>query len=674
MSRILLITPKFDSEFSRARTARKLNTQREMFGSLMTPLNMATIAALTPDDFEVAIWDEGARGDITDETDLGGEFDLVGVTGYIAHLPRAIQIAQIIRKRGIPVVIGGPGVSGSPDLCRDHFDVIFLGEAELTWPRFLREWQRGQHRSEYRQVERPDLALTPVPRWDLIADDISHYRLAGVQTTRGCPFDCEFCDVIHLFGRKPRHKPIDRVLTEITELEKRGARRIFICDDDFTGDPRYARDLLTELKPLNNSFQTPLNYSTQLTIDVSEREDILALMADCNFSQVLIGIETPRKASLTEANKVQNMHGDLVENVRKVQSYGIGVKAALMMGFDADDKDIFDEQWRFIEDSYVTGTNMNSIKAYPGTPLWVRLQLQDRILDVSEIYDEAPKVVSNVLPKQMTLPELLEGYGELLGKVRSWDSFKRRIKKFVDGVTRQPDVKPTDPTVRDQRMAAARGFISTLPEEVRNHVVEIMTYTMQRKPWLIERVSNSMMQHFMDWTMLQYHQTVIRKEIELYNAGRFPLDKDNSAGMIPPDFGNKMRDQMGWIYDRLSEEMLYKPGISEAFVSIFKDFLIRWGKTFKGFEDFHKVYLNELVDRHTERWNARYAEGNVDSDENTLELTRAEATSQKFIRPLLVAVEQEMRGEIRSGKVHEPVLVPLGMPGGNGGRRAVAGN
>src|SRR3989337_367090 len=165
MSRILLVSPKFDSEFSRAHGIVDIDVGQNMVQSLMVPLHLATVAALTPDDFEVDIWDEGARGEINDQTDLGKDYELVGVTGYIAHIPRAIELADVFHRRGLPVVIGGPGASGAPEACRGAFDVLFLGEAELTWPRFLCEWKQGKHLAEYRQVERPDLSQSPIPRW-----------------------------------------------------------------------------------------------------------------------------------------------------------------------------------------------------------------------------------------------------------------------------------------------------------------------------------------------------------------------------------------------------------------------------------------------------------------------------------------------------------------------------
>ncbi len=663
MGRILLVSPTFDSEFSLARDRAKLNVQRRMADSLMVPLHLATVAALTPDDFEVDIWDEGWKGNITDETDLGGEYDLVGTTGYIAQIPRCIELAKLFHRRGLPIVIGGPGVSGAPEQCREHFDVIFLGEAELTWPRFLREWKQGSHRKEYRQVERPDLSSTPVPRWDLVGEAIPHYRLAGVQTTRGCPYDCEFCDVIHLFGRKPRHKPIENVIQEVHTLHQYGAARMFLCDDDFIGDRKYAKQLLKELIPVNNSFDEPMSFSTQLTINLAQDDELLALMADCNFGQVFVGVETPRAASLGEANKVQNLRRSLVDDIRQIQSFGIGVKAGLMVGFDADDKDIFREQAEFIEEAYIAATSINTLKAYPGTPNWLRLQMQDRVLDVSEVYWLAPKVVSNVVPKQMTLPELMSGYSGLLARVRSWPKFKERMIRFVDGVSRMPQMKPPNPETRQKRMSAAKAFIDSLDPEVRAHVAEIIAYTLQKKPFMMERVGAIMMQFFMDATLLPFHQEVIQKEIDLYNAGAFKPDRDESAGMIPENLEHALRGEMPMLYGRLSSELEYKPGVQEATVSVLKDFLIRWGKGFEGFEDFHRVYLNELCDRHVERWNKRYAEGEGSFDQNVLGLTLDEATSLKFTRELLVAVEQEMRGEIRALKKHNQKMVELGTPG-----------
>jgi len=646
MSRILLVSPKFDSEFSRAQTTFGESVQDDMPDSLMVPLHLATVAALTPDGFDVDIWDEGARGEITDDTDLGRTYDLVGVTGYIAHLPRAIELAGIFRRRGITVVIGGPGVSGSPELCRGAFDVIFLGEAELTWPRFLSEWKRGTHRSEYRQVERPDLADSPAPRWDAIAADVARYRLAGVQTTRGCPFDCEFCDVIHLFGRRPRHKPVERVIQEIVQLHALGATRVFICDDDFIGDKKYAKEFLRALLPVNNAFDPPCSYSTQLTIDLAKDDELMELMADCNFTQVFIGIETPRAESLKETHKVQNLRSDLVEDCKRIQSFGLPVKAALIVGFDADDTNVFEEQLRFLEEANIAITSINTMKAYPGTPLWVRLQQEGRVVDVSDIYLDSPKVVSNILPKGMSRVELLEGYRELLQKSRAWDSFERRILAMLASVKREPKVAPLSPAVRQQRMQRlekVKAVIDRLPPDARTAIANVIGTTFQQAPYMMERVSGLLMQQFMDAVLLPYHEEVIQQQIDQTLSGKLQLDVDPSAGVIPSSFKQRLKDIMPTLYERLTNEMTDRLGVPEAIVAVLKDFLIRWGKGFEAFEDFHYVYLQELCDRHIERFNSKAGDDKTPGHGNGT-LTADHVVSKRFLTEVLVSVEQELRG------------------------------
>jgi radical SAM superfamily enzyme YgiQ (UPF0313 family) len=640
--------------------------------ALMVPLHLATVAALTPEEFEVEIWDEGARGEIDDQTELGKQYDLVGVTGYIAHIPRAIELAHVFHRRGLPVVIGGPGVSGAPEQCRGIFDVIFLGEAELTWPRFLNEWKRGAHRKEYRQVERPDLTSSPAPRWDSITADVAKYRLAGVQTTRGCPYDCEFCDVIHLFGRQPRHKPVERVIEEIKRLAALGVRRVFMCDDDFIADRRYTKELLRALIPVNNAIDPPITYSTQLTIDLAKDEELMELMADCNFTQALIGIETPRAAGLEESHKIQNLRVDLVEACKKVQSYGIAVKSSLIVGFDSDDTAIFDEQIQFVEDANIAITTVNTMKAYPGTPLWVRLQRENRVVDVTEIYSDAPKVVSNIIPKGMTRVEMLEGWLRLVRHVRSWPSFARRAKSFISGIQRKPNVAPPSPAVRQQRMERmmkAQALLADLPEDARTAITDVITHTMHTAPYMMEHMSIIMMQQAMDAAVLHFHAEMIERQIEHTLSGRMKLAPDPSAGMIPVNFKSQVRSVLPDIWDNLEGRITCKPVVPEALVGVMKDFLIRWGASFDGFEDYHHAYIKELCDRHVERANTN-GHGHVDTagETNGVTLSRKDAQSSKFITAMLVAVEQEMRGQARS--MLQPESVELTVQGAPAGAHA----
>ncbi|PWU12167.1 MAG: hypothetical protein C5B51_01190 [Terriglobia bacterium] len=647
MKRLLLVAPRFDSEFYAG-----LRKTGFISGSIMAPLHLTTIAALTPDHWEVDIWDEGARDEITESTNFAKDYDLVATTAYVTHLPRAIDIGRIFRKRGVPVAIGGPGVSSLPQKCRPEFDVIFLGEGELIWRRFLKDFEQGHYLSEYRQVDRPDLMELPVPRWDLVKDDLTRYQLVGVQTTRGCPFDCEFCDVIHLYGRKPRHKKIDTVLAEVSLLHKMGGRRLFFCDDDFIGDWKYAQDLLKELEPVNRSFDEPMTVTTQCTIDLAKQDNILKLMADCNFTAVFIGVESPRKESLKEVKKFQNVRSDLVEDLHKIQSYGILVQAGLIVGFDHDDKTIFQDHIDFVQRARLTAVNVTTLKGLAGTPGYLRYQREGRMIDASEIARESPKVVTNILPKLMTLPELMEGYAWELERMRDWKTFRRRVMEVVRNVKYIPAIR-TKAKFRLPRQRRVGGvskpnFMKQLPLEGRLTVLFLYLYARFRAPHMMHQVTSAMGQHIVQWLSLPFQLNVIRKQIDMYKAGKFKLEVDESVGMIPMDFEKTVAKVMPAIYDRLAGEMDYKAGVQEAFVAVMKDFLIRWGKGFQGFEDFHMVYIQELCDRHVERWNQKFAEREGQFASNVLSLSREQSAHFKFIREMLTAVEQELRGEVRA--------------------------
>jgi len=206
MKSILLVNPQYELEIRWIADERQIDVKADYF-----PLGLATVAALTPEGYRADIWDELVRGPV-EQAALPRTYDLVGVTSHRSNLDRAFAISDYFRAQGVPVAVGGPGVSGAPDRCRGRFDFLLLGECEHLWPRFLREWAAGCARSEYRQIEKPDLTASPLPKWDSIVGDVPLYAMGTVQTTRGCPYDCEFCDVIYLNGRVQRHKTVEQIL------------------------------------------------------------------------------------------------------------------------------------------------------------------------------------------------------------------------------------------------------------------------------------------------------------------------------------------------------------------------------------------------------------------------------------------------------------------------------
>jgi radical SAM superfamily enzyme YgiQ (UPF0313 family) len=648
MKRILLVTP------DKGREVLKLSGVQYGTPPGLPPLELATLAALTPPDFEVDIWDERIRGTITPSTDLGAKYDLMGATGYLSHVPRMLQLCHEFRRRGTMTVVGGPAVSGTPERFRNVADVVFLGEAELTWPKFLAEWPEGRHQREYRQVQRPDITLSPRPRWDSMGDLSKSYSLGAVQTTRGCPFDCEFCDVIHLFGRQPRHKPVETVLEEIAALEKRGIRRIFFCDDDFIARPKYTKELLKALIPLNNSFSQPMGFVTQLTITVAHDEELLELMAEANFWQLHIGIESPRQASLREVHKLQNTRSDMAEDVRRVQSYGILVKALMIVGFDNDDVTIFDETFEFLQRAQVPIATISILQAWPGTPLYARLQRDRRILnmELDDLYALESGSLSNIIPGGMSRIELFRGYVDLETRHRNWKNFGERMKELIRGVKRVPSNVAKLGTPDPARAAAFQQMVGMLDDEARAVIMELYKETMEHCPWMLPKIASRVLFQVGLSQSLPRLKERIQKTIDTESAPGYTYDILRTLPPIPAELKKVHREVFPTSYDWLVSGLTDVKLVPEGLIRVWKDFVVRWGPTFQKFEDYHHEHLRELCSRVVEQGNAgRFA--NSRAFAQTDGLTGVQI--RRLADEVLFSVEQDLRGG------PSPQLVPLGV-------------
>ena len=620
MKKILFIGPASETDFFSTRAKIAELPQFSKTKAFLTPLHLATIAALTPDDIEVDVWDEPVHGRIDDSTEFDKDYDIVGVTGYANHVFRVRELARIFRKRGIPTAIGGTGVSSRPEYYRGVFDILFIGEAELTWPQFIADWKASTAsgtlaRAEYRQVTKPDLALSPLPRWDGI--DVTAYKTGAVQTTRGCQFDCEFCDVIHLNGRRPRHKTVDRVLEEVSILERLGVQNTLFSDDQFLGSPRYAKELLRELIPLNNSFDVPLRFSTQLSINVAKDDEMLAFLADANFDRLLIGIESPNKESLKEANKIQNVRSNLVEDCKKIQSYGISVRGTMIVGFDHDDKDIFDQHFEFLQEACIVNPGINMLKAAKGTRLWSRLQKEGRVLGIDKDFlnermrvfqqdrSVAPRAFLNIIPQKMTRAELYSGYLNLLERVRDWDDFAERVKGFISGIKRRPSIpqRQIDPNNRHIIL----NFFRSIPDvKTRRSIFSILAHTRDHAPFMFRSVMGMIIQQFNEIAVLESLREAITNRIELEKLVDIESFIDRDRVLVPESFGEPYKKIFPEIHKRVYLGLNDKTRTDEALVEIFTDFLIRWGDTFEHFSDYHENYLYEIADRTITKENSAY--------------------------------------------------------------------
>jgi radical SAM superfamily enzyme YgiQ (UPF0313 family) len=384
-------------------------------------LSMPTLAGLTPREHDVVLCDENVE-----PIDFDVEADIVGVTGYIVHQQRMREIIAEFRRRGRFVVVGGPHASLCPEEWRGLGDVLFVDEAEETWPVFLRDFAAGAWQSEYRPAEKPDLSLSPLPRFDLL--HVDRYHAMTIQFARGCPFQCEFCDIIVVYGRRPRAKQVHQVMAEIEECHRLGAKQVFLVDDNFIGNKNLAKDLLREMARWGRERGYPMDFNTEVSLNAAQDDELLQLLHDANFTTIFIGIESPRAASLQETKKTQNMRGDLIESVRKIHAYGIQVQAGMIVGFDADDPTIFAEQLRFIQDARIPVSMTGMLQALPKTPLHARVAKEGRLLDDST-GDQF--VFSNILPKLMSRRELYEGYRRLIAELYEFKNYHRRTMEFL---------------------------------------------------------------------------------------------------------------------------------------------------------------------------------------------------------------------------------------------------
>jgi radical SAM superfamily enzyme YgiQ (UPF0313 family) len=414
---VYLVQPKFPPSYWGLDYLVPLTPYKAIF----PPLGLLTLAALSPPEFAVTVCDENAG----ERVDYNTSARIVGITGYIIQMPRVFEIADKFRAKGKVVVIGGPLANLLPERCRAHCDVLFEGEAEYTWPRFLREFAAGASKDHYLEEEKIHLPDSPPPR---LSAARRPYAQGIVQCTRGCPFTCEFCDIIVMYGRKMRFKPVEQVVAECQAWADRGATYLFFADDNFVGHRAYAKDLLRALIKWNGKRANPLSFHTQASIDMVRDDELLGLLRDANFFSVFVGVESPRKASLAETHKSQNERIDLVPAIHKINAHNMFVSAGMIVGFDQDDVDIFGEQFDFLQEANIPVAMLSVLLAVPKTPLYARLEAAGRIHndnDTSRYVGTSGG--TNFEPMNMTQEELRTGHEALYRRLYSPAAFADRV-------------------------------------------------------------------------------------------------------------------------------------------------------------------------------------------------------------------------------------------------------
>jgi radical SAM superfamily enzyme YgiQ (UPF0313 family) len=402
MAHIVLINPKFEISFWGLEHALPLIGKRANMPVAALPL----IAAVTPDTHRVTIIDENVE---PIDFDLCASADIVGVTGMIVQRKRIREILGELRRRGVFTVVGGPWVSVNEAWYDNLADVFFVGEAEETWPQFLSQWEQGRHARRYEQAGKTDMTTVPPPRLDLLK--MEHYAFGSVQFSRGCPFTCDFCDIIVIFGRRPRLKTSAQIMVELEALRDRKVEIVFIVDDNLIGNKKAMKEVLRDVVAWQKAQGFPLTFVTEASLDLADDAELMALMAEANIGAVFVGIESPNEDSLKEASKLQNIRrgGTMVEKVHRIQEVGMEVWAGMIVGFDNDDAKIFEAQRRFLTEARISTAMVGMLSAIPKTPLHERLRAAGRLDEA-----EDPRHGTNVLPLLMSRDELSDGYVRLM--------------------------------------------------------------------------------------------------------------------------------------------------------------------------------------------------------------------------------------------------------------------
>lgn len=469
---ILLVYPHYPSTFWSFRYAMKFIGRKASF----PPLGLLTVAAMLPDTWQKRLVDVNVRP-LTDK-DLEWA-DYVFISAMSIQRQSAREVIERCRRLRVKTVAGGPLFTA----CHDEFpevDHLVLGEGEITLPRFLQDLQRGTPRRVYAAEGWAQLEQTPIPQWDLVAR--KDYAAMNLQYGRGCPFDCEFCDITALFGRRPRSKPLGRLLAELESLYVTGWRgAVFFVDDNFIGDkPRLKREILPALITWMEARKYPFYFYTEASIDLADDPQLLELMVRAGFEEVFIGIETPHEEGLAESGKMQNKNRDLLASVKRIQQAGLQVHGGFIVGFDSDPATIFDLQIRFIQDSGIVTAMVGVLSALRGTRLYQRLEREGRLLKDSSGNNTA--IDLNFVP-QMEPAALLAGYQKILDTIYAPKQYYRRVLKLFREYQPRPKA----------RFHLQQGYIGALFKSMlllgvigkeRRHFWQLVFWSLLRKPRL----------------------------------------------------------------------------------------------------------------------------------------------------------------------------------------------
>ena len=470
--KILLVYPQYPDTFWSFRYALKIVSKKASF----PPLGILTVAAMLPREWEKKLVNMNVTS-LADE-DLKWA-DYVFISAMTVQRESVKEVISRSKRFNIKVVAGGPlFTTGYEEF--DDVDHFVLGEAEITLAPFLADLEKGCAKPVYTSGKRPDISQTPIPLWSLI--NMKKYASMNIQYSRGCPFNCEFCDIIILSGHKPRTKDKDQMVAELDALYRQGWRGgVFIVDDNFIGNKKKLKaETLPAIIEWMETKKHPFALSTEASINLADDEELMQLMGKAGFNQVFVGIETPNEDSLVECNKFTNVKRDLVASVRKIQNHGMEVQGGFIVGFDSDPLSIFRSQINFIQKSGIVTAMVGLLNAPPGTRLHQRLKKEKRLLQ--SFSGDQMDCSLNFIPK-MNHETLIKGYKNILDTIYSPSQYYERIKTFLKEY-RPAKRKQAPPQLRFFHIRALikSMWVLGVRERGRKHYWKLFVSTLLKRP------------------------------------------------------------------------------------------------------------------------------------------------------------------------------------------------
>jgi radical SAM superfamily enzyme YgiQ (UPF0313 family) len=502
--RVLLLYPLFPKSFWSFDKALELIGRKVS----LPPLGMITVAAILPQTWEFRLVDRNVRFET--EADWAWA-DLVIISGMIVQKPDMLHLIREAKQRGKLVVAGGPYLTSVPEAAQEAgVDFLVLDEGEITLPLLVEALERGETSGVLRAGgEKPDVTNTPIPRFDLL--DLGAYSDMSVQFSRGCPFQCEFCDIIVLYGRKPRTKTPAQLLAELQTLYDLGWRRsVFMVDDNFIGNKRNVKLLLRELGPWMAARGYPFRFSTEASVDLAQDQELLDLMLAANFNAVFLGIETPDTDSLALTQKFQNTRNSLVESVQKINRSGLRVMAGFIIGFDGEKAGAGDRIIDFVEATAIPQALVSMLQALPDTALWKRLQKEGRLFAGREEANIHQTTLINFIPTR-PLEELAREYVNCFWELFEPKRYLARVHRhFLEMRPAPHKQKFRMPGLIDIRAMLIIFWRQGIKRNTRGQFWRQMFSIIRHNPGVFEHylINCAHLEHFMEY------RQIVRDEIE----------------------------------------------------------------------------------------------------------------------------------------------------------------